>query len=614
MITTAYRPDIDGLRAIAVTAVVVYHAFPELLPGGFVGVDVFFVISGFLISGIIFDDMESRRFSLARFYARRVRRIFPALVVVVCATIVASWFILLPAAFEHFGRQVIASSLFAANFFFWLQSGYFSPDAASFPLLHLWSLGVEEQYYIVWPLLVVLLARPSRWAAVILLLGVASFALSVLLADHRELDFYLPVTRAWELMAGAALAWFDRRAPLRSVQAPNLLVAVGLALIATSALLLDAKSDFPSWRAAFPVVGSMLVIAAGGSSRFAAYVLSNRSAVFTGLISYPLYLWHWPILVLAASAKFLPLTLLERSAAIVAAYALAAATFWYIERPIRGRHLARWQIASFAICLAATAGIGGAIVKWNGFGGRFPPDILPASNATRIPAWRVDTCLLDLASQTKFADTCIEPVRPLVLIWGDSTAGALMPGLRDLQSRTSFGIGQLTANGCQPLLSTAVSPACRSNNERVLELIARVQPDIVLLLGFGPLDDTTKEGWGATVKALKNVPRVVVVGPAPLWKRGLPEQFTSYYITHRRRLPERSQSQVKNLWNDLSARQFFQEHHAEYVSAWAIFCTVDGCLTRIGERDMTAVDEVHLSESGSIFLINSIAAQIGAVR
>lgn len=358
----AYRPDIDGLRAVAVTIVVFFHAFPEALPGGFVGVDIFFVISGFLISGIVFDEVRDGTFSISRFYARRVRRIFPALMLVIGATAAAAWFILLPAAFAHFGKQAVASALFATNFFFWFQSGYFSPDANSFPLLHLWSLGVEEQFYIVWPLLVVLFANPKRWIRAALIIGSASFALSVVLADHRELDFYLPLTRAWELVAGAALAWLERRvSAAKNIPAPDLAIAAGLFAIIASAFAIDSKTDYPSWRAALPVAGAMLVIAAGAQSRLAQLAFSNRAAVFTGLISYPLYLWHWPILVLAASAKFMPLTALERGLAVVAAYAVAAATYRFIEIPVRAKRATPALTAILASGLAL-AGVTGMVI------------------------------------------------------------------------------------------------------------------------------------------------------------------------------------------------------------------------------------------------------------
>jgi peptidoglycan/LPS O-acetylase OafA/YrhL len=606
-----YRPDIDGLRAIAVVAVVLFHAFPEYVPGGFIGVDVFFVISGYLISGIIFDEVQLGSFTLSSFYARRVRRIFPALIVVISITVVASWFILLPSAFVRFGKQVIASSIFGSNFFFWLQSGYFSPDANSFPLLHLWSLGVEEQFYIVWPLLALLLAAPRRWKAAILLIGVASLMLSVLLAEHRELDFYLPITRAWELMAGAALASLERGVPAaKKIRAPELVTLSGLGLIAASVILLDHKVAYPSWRAAFPVAGAMLVVIGGQQSWLARHMLANRAAVFTGLISYPLYLWHWPILVLAAAVKFMPLTPLERGLAIAISYGLATITFILVERPLRSGRPTRRQVVSLASCAAAIAVTGIIIVRADGFENRFPSEVR-LTTPDHPEAWRSNECLLDLTSQSNFAEGCAEQARPLVVVWGDSTAAALMPGLRRLQAKEGFGITQLTANSCQPLLGRGVSTVCQMNNQRVRKLIEASRPNVIVLHGFGPLDDATKEGWSNTLAALKGiVPRVVIIGPVPLWKRGLPEQSLSYYITHRSYLPQRSNTLVYNLWNDEIARNFFESHGANYVSAWSRFCNTDGCLTKIDDRTLSAVDEVHLSERGSVFLVSAIAGEI----
>jgi hypothetical protein len=249
--------------------------------------------------------------------------------------------------------------------------------------------------------------------------------------------------------------------------------------------------------------------------------------------------------------------------------------------------------------------VGAVITSAGGFPNRFPAELLIADRE-RPAAWRVDECLLDLSSQTQFAESCIESRRPLVAVWGDSTAGALMPGLRDLQSRLPFGLAQLTGRSCQPLL-TGVPPSCAANNRRVLALIEQAHPDVVLLAGFGPLDESEKEGWAATVAALKGIrTRVVVIGPAPLWKRGLPEQLLSYYISHRDRLPERSDAQVKNLWDERSAKQFFTQLHVEYASAWDRLCNADGCLTRIDENGLSALDGVHLSANGSVFLVNSI--------
>ncbi|MGY8683334.1 acyltransferase family protein [Bradyrhizobium sp. UFLA05-153] len=605
-----YRPEIDGLRAVAVSAVVFFHAYPEYVPGGFIGVDVFFVISGYLISGIIFDEVAQGSFTVTQFYTRRVRRLFPALILVMSTVLLASWFILLPDSFVRLGAQVAASSVFAANFYFWFQSGYFSPDTHTFPLLHLWSLGVEEQFYILWPLAVSLLAAPRRWWTAILLVGALSFGVSVLLDHHRDLDFYSPITRAWELMAGAILAWRERHAPLARVANPDAVVAIGLALVVASSLLIDQKADYPSWRAALPVAGSMLVIAGGARSRLAALMLSNRATVLTGKISYPLYLWHWPVLVLSAAVKFLPLTLLERGLAVVASYALAWATFALIETPIRFGALSSKRIGLLAGGMLATAIAGFVVVQSDGFSGRFPPE-LRAAAAERPIAWRFGRCLLDLGSQTEFADECFEHVRPLLSVWGDSTAGSLMPGLRVLQSRQPSGLVQVTASSCMPLLSGPISVACAENNERVRQILSSIRPDVVLLHANGPLDVSTRTGWSNTLAALKLIgPRIIVLGPVPSWKRGLPEQALSYYITRRQLLPARSSSFVNNLWDDEQARMFFTQQGAEYISAWQVFCNADGCLTRLNDHSPAAIDSVHLTEDSSIFLIDSIEGKL----
>jgi len=255
---SGYRADIDGLRAVAVILVVIFHAFPEALPGGFIGVDIFFVISGFLITGIIVREMEQGRFSLAGFYARRIRRIFPALVFVLSTVLALGWFWMLPAAYEQLSGDVLASASFLPNFALMLQSGYFDIEAGKKPLLHLWSLGIEEQFYLLWPLLLLLAARVRLGlltAAVVV--GLASFVLNVALIDTRPVaTFYLPLTRAWELLAGAALA-IDWRRFSQTTRAANWRAIIGLALVAGAVASLDPTRAFPGWWAALPVAGAV---------------------------------------------------------------------------------------------------------------------------------------------------------------------------------------------------------------------------------------------------------------------------------------------------------------------------------------------------------------------
>ena len=411
-----YRADIDGLRAAAVVAVVLFHAFPEYVAGGFAGVDVFFVISGFLISKLIFDEAESGSISLLRFYARRIRRLFPALAVVLTAATAIGWLILLPDAYARLGAQVATSSVFAANIYFWLQSSYFSPDAHTFPLLHLWSLGVEEQFYIAWPLLVMVLCNRRRWLWAVVLVGAASFVMSCLFADRPALDFYSPFTRAWELMAGALLAWLPRQ--MVRGRLADAAVALGLGLLITAFFFLDPKTSYPSWRAALPVAAAMLIILAGNSSSLARMSLANRPAIFVGLISYPLYLWHWPLLVFAAAVKLLPLTLLERGLIVALSFALASATFLLLEKPIRLRRPSGRRIAALAGVMMAITATGLIVIRGAGFEDRFPVGVRVASKVSPPASMRVGICLLDLNIQSELSDACIERSRPIVVVWG----------------------------------------------------------------------------------------------------------------------------------------------------------------------------------------------------
>src|SRR5437879_7644415 len=325
--SSRYRPDIDGLRAIAVMLVVNFHAFPEAMPGGFIGVDIFFVISGFLITGIIVRELDQQRFSLLAFYNRRIRRIFPALIVVLCATLVLGWLWMLPAAYAQLSADVFASAAFFSNIALLLQSGYFDIESAKKPLLHLWSLGIEEQFYLFWPLILMLvvLLRLSILVAASMI-GVASFALNVaLIASDPVATFYLPFTRAWELLAGAVLACSWNRVSQNST-ASTLRASLGILLIAIAAGVLDTKIAFPGWWAILPVAGAALLLSAP-EAWFCRIVLASRPLVWIGLISYPLYLWHWPLFVFVAIIKFAPLTLLERELIIGTSFALDWLTF-----------------------------------------------------------------------------------------------------------------------------------------------------------------------------------------------------------------------------------------------------------------------------------------------
>jgi peptidoglycan/LPS O-acetylase OafA/YrhL len=610
-----YRSDVDGLRAVAVMLVVNFHGFPLAMPGGFIGVDIFFVISGFLITGIIARELDAQHFSLVGFYNRRIRRIFPALIVVLCAVLVLGWLWMLPAPYAALSRDVAASAAFSANIALLLQSGYFDIESARKPLLHLWSLGIEEQFYLFWPLILMLAAR-LRWSllAVAAAIALASFVLNVaLIGSDPVATFYLPFTRAWELLAGAVLAcaWdrFDQ-----SEAASNRRAVAGVVTIAVAAAVLNVHRAFPGWWALLPVAGGALLLSAP-ASWINRVCLGWPPLVWIGLISYPLYLWHWPLLVMFAIIKFEPLTLVDTELILLLSVLLAWGTYWFIEKPFRFGRPIPFKAASLAGAMAVVAIAGVVVVAGRGFDFRLPPEIRAMADVPEQTAqWRIHQCLLDLGHETSFADECVDrDRRPLLLLWGDSTAGALMPGLRKAQANRDFGIAQLTASSCIPALNVDIpaTPGCRANNDRVLALARQLKPEIVLLHGTW---EKYLDHVGETVVALKGETsaRIVVLGAVPSWRRGLPNEVLRHFMLFHSLIPARSTGAVPNLSFDETMRRKLEPLGAEFISADAALCNADGCLARVGDKagDIVVSDRVHLTETGSEFLIQSIIDRI----
>lgn len=605
-----YRPHVDGLRAIAVSLVVLYHAFPSELPGGFVGVDIFFVISGYLITGIIARDIGSGSFGLAGFYARRVRRIFPALLVVLVVTLILGYRFMLPDAYRQLGIDTFASAAFSANIALMVQSGYFDVESAKKPLLHLWSLGIEEQFYLVWPLVLIIAARlGTSIFRTTLVIAAASFALNLaMVGTHPVATFYLPFTRAFELLAGAALAlgWPETG----EGRGHDSRALAGILLIGVAAWLFDSSVPFPGWRAALPVAGTMLLLSAPGAWG-CRVILSSRPMVWLGLISYPHYLWHWPLLVFAAMVKTSPVTDIERGLIVCLSVFLGWATYRVIEIPIRFGRSPTLKIGGLATGMVVIAAAGIVVVRWNGFDARLPSQVRAiASVTTDATTWRIGECLLDLGRETTFAATCVDRGKhPMILLWGDSTAGALVPGLRKSQETRKFGLAQFTANSCLPALDGP--PACRDNNVRVLEMAAGLDPAIVLLHANWGINF---DGVADLVAALKRRThaRIVVLGRVPVWRRGLPTEVLWYYLRHQELIPERSADGLLRNWQDAAMRRQLEPLGAEFISAWDALCDASGCLTRSGPgaSDLAYSDGVHLREPTSILLVAAVIDKV----
>ena len=370
---TVYRPDIDGLRALAILSVMIFHAFPNLLRGGFVGVDIFFVISGFLISRIVFIGLVNENFSFVDFYIHRIRRIFPALILVLLTALVLGWYAMLAVEYRALGKHVAGGLGFVNNILLWQEDNYFDTNSELKPLMHLWSLGIEEQFYLFFPVLLVVLWR-ARFSLLLAIAGMVTLSFAANLY-WMEVDaagaFFLPHTRFWELLAGGLLAYGEVfKIGLRPFAGSGTLLAglaarpavrswVGLFLLVAGMLIINRGRSFPGYWALMPVLGAWLVIAAGPQAWVNRRLFANRGMVFVGLISYPLYLWHWPILSFLRILEARVPSVTIRIGALALTFVLSWMTYHYVERSLRFGTAARVKAVGLLIAgiLLGSAGL-----------------------------------------------------------------------------------------------------------------------------------------------------------------------------------------------------------------------------------------------------------------
>ncbi len=519
----SYRADIDGLRAIAVLAVLAFHVSPDLLPGGFLGVDVFFLLSGYLISMIVLREQADGRFRFVTFYGRRVRRLFPALAIVLLSVLGAGYFALFADEYERLARHSFYAIAFLLNFRLMDEAGYFDVASHAKPFLHLWSLSVEEQFYLFWPVLLIALRRLRVNVGVaVVVLGTCSLTFAVLLAERRPDALYFhPLARAWELLVGCALAWwhFSRGVDalpsiLGSRNARGALSIVGIVALFWGLFALGDSLNHPHPLVLIPLAGVAAMIAAGPASAVNR-LLSNRALVFVGLISYPLYLWHWPLLsyVRIAESGDPPSWLLW--AAVTLSFVLAWATFRFVERPVRFGVRAHRGVASLtaAMCLLALGSR--AIAVGDGLPQR--PAVRYAMNAEammqREP--RQDeacTRLFAAGHAPVYCRFAPSGGRTIALI-GDSHAHVLFPGIADLAARSGRSTLLLANSGCPPFEGAVTGrnererETCATLIERILSAVER-QPNVeaVVIASRGPqyIDGT---GFGP-VEAHYNYPPI----------------------------------------------------------------------------------------------------------
>jgi peptidoglycan/LPS O-acetylase OafA/YrhL len=496
---TSHRSDIDGLRAVAIVPVVLFHLGIPWFGGGFIGVDVFFVISGFLITSIIFQEMTGDGFSLLAFYERRIRRIFPALFCMLAVTTLAAAALLLPLDFKAFSQSLVASSVFGANLLFWKTAGYFDGPALMKPLLHTWTLSVEEQFYIFYPVVLFLLLRflPRRRAmfAVAGMALVSFLASCVLLRVHPDAVFYLPHFRAWELLLGALLAMPLLRPP-QSQRLRDLLSVAGIAMIAYGALAFSEQTAFPGLNALYPCIGAGLILYAGtGGHSFVGGFLGGRVVVWMGLISYSLYLWHWPLIVFARYFAIRDLTQIEKAAIVAASLLLATLSWRLVEQPFRGKQGILSRPALFGLSFAAMAAfiaIGLSGHMSGGFPERLPDAVVKLASRQSEQDSYLQKCVDLPAQRIVRGDVCslgdaMPADSPRFLLWGDSHGAALASAF-DAAARRSGRAGLFVGkNACPPLAGIERHDswhACGQTADAVLDLIRRDRRiDTVVLVG-----------------------------------------------------------------------------------------------------------------------------------
>ncbi|MEL6757087.1 MAG: acyltransferase family protein [Pseudomonadota bacterium] len=614
-----YRREIDGLRAVAVVPVILFHAGFGIFDGGYLGVDVFFVISGYLISSILIEELSEKRFSIIKFYERRARRILPALIFICVLCVPFAAVLMVPTQFEDFGRALVSIAIFISNIHFWRQSGYFGEDAELNPLIHTWSLAVEEQFYVVFPIFLWVIWRfGKRFVfAVILICALISLGMSHWAAENKPMaNFFLTPTRVWELFAGAMCALVLHN---RVIAASEFLSALGLILIVSSLMMFTKFTPTPSIWTVWPILGVCLIILFCDQRTFVGKILGFSPFVYIGLISYSAYLWHQPVfafirihdpnpghaVMVAASLLIVPLSYL---------------TWRWVEQPFRSsskstRQFTGWKTVFLAstVSLAVVFSSGQFIVSRDGFSSRLTAaqnEILAIRQyEIRDEAYRSGICFMNPESDEPYASECTID-NAAYAIWGDSHAAALSVGFRFVSDRVS----QYTGGRCAPILDfdTWDNPRCIERNSIALLEIQKSQPRTVVLMAnwSGYLDNRgAKAALATTLEKIVEVNpdgRVVLIGSSPQWHPSLPE----LYVRRGRELTAPSKFELEGLllrrlrnFDDVLNQIASENVSVSFSSLLDALCDEDGrCLSAVsnGNRVEPVVwDYGHFTELGS---------------
>jgi peptidoglycan/LPS O-acetylase OafA/YrhL len=631
--TLRYRPDIDGLRAVAVLSVLGCHMETARLAGGFVGVDIFFVISGYLISSIVFREIAASRFSILGFYERRIRRIFPALFAMLLLFSLAAAIFFLPNELVDFGKSLIAATLSVSNLYLWQHSGYFDSPTSN-PLLHTWSLAVEEQFYILFPIFLVLVRKfaPRRLKPAVIALTLLSFLAGVFVVLHnRNTAFYMPYTRAWELLLGTLLSLqvFPR---LSATWQRNLATLTGAAMIAFAVLTYTPSTLFPGPAALLPCLGTALIIAAGetGPSLLGS-ALSSRPVVFLGLISYSLYLWHWPVIVLHKMGILFPIasTLPQAWAArisphhadilieLLTSLVLAIISWRFIERPFRGGafRLSGRPLFSLAAGTLALFVVPGLAAVWShGFQDRFSPQSVQLAsylgNTAEPSTMRLGSCFLTSANRASdYNDSlCLhqDPNRRNYLLLGDSHSAMLWPGLSS--ALPNLNIMQASISGCDPLIHPSGSPVCKQMMHYIYSTYLPQHPVQGLLLQARWLPNELPSLTETFAWAHAHHIPVILFGPVPEYDAPLPRLEAYAVAWNQPTLAQQHRVAGTESLDALFEHLATTTWHVPYISLYQTICDPISC-TEFSDPTHTVplmFDTNHLSAQGSRLVIHRL--------
>jgi peptidoglycan/LPS O-acetylase OafA/YrhL len=548
---SAYRPDIDGLRALSVIVVILFHAGIPGFTGGFVGVDVFFVVSGFLITRLLLDRPAQPLWTrLRQFYLRRARRILPALFVVVWASALGAWLLFAPVELVGFGHFVAACAAMLANVAAWNSGGYFDTPWATTPLLHLWSIAVEEQFYLLFPLLFIFVQRrvAARWRAPLIgAAALASFAACVWASyAHPSANYYAAPTRAWELLLGSLLALGAVPVPGRRL-IRDLVAGLALAALIAACLVFDSRTRYPGLYTLAPALATAALIVTAGAPSNVNRALTFGPLVFVGLISYSLYLWHVPVLTLFGYYNIVPVTVPQKIALLAAIGVLAAASWRFVEQPVRARQLIHDNTAFACIavgCSAVTLAGGLVVARSDGYFARFPPDVQRIFEPAKLFATSGTPCMGLSLMGIEAGALCRSGVpqsTSRILLWGDSHAWALLPAVEHIATQRGAQVLFAAWPGCHPLVGMDgekpgefMQAHCAAFNAAMLRAAKRVRPDYIVLDAYWTLTAYPVSDANGIARALVALAqqvgegtRICVVHGAPLYPFSIPNAMAT---------------------------------------------------------------------------------------